>query len=178
MDRQKRSGLAAGILLILLGAWFLAMQLVPGWRQWISPDLTWPLIVVGVGIGMFLLALLTAAPGMAVPAAIVAGIGGILYWQNSTGNWASWAYAWTLIPGFVGVGVILAALLGEGGTRAVSKGAESILVSLVLFAIFGSFFGGWTLFGAYWPVLLIALGLVMLLRALLRPRRPDGTQGA
>jgi peptidoglycan/LPS O-acetylase OafA/YrhL len=68
------------------------------------------------------------------------------------------------------LGTILAAILGEGGWRAVSRGAETILVSLILFAVFGSLFGGWALFGPFWPVLLIVLGLVTLIRALARPR--------
>ena len=45
-----------------------------------------------------------------------------------------------------------------------------ILISLVLFAIFGSFFGALGLVGDYWPVLLIVLGLLMLVRRLFRPR--------
>ena len=42
--------------------------------------------------------LLTGQPGMLVPACIVGGIGGMLYWQNLTGDWASWSYSWSLIP--------------------------------------------------------------------------------
>lgn len=168
MDPRTRSGVGAGVLLVLVGLAFLAAQLIPGWEEALRIDFTWPLIVVAVGVGLLLMGLLTSAPGMAVPACIVAGIGGILYWQNATGNWMSWSYAWALIPGFAGLGTLLAALLGEGGWRAVSKGAETILVSLVLFAVFGSLFGGWALFGPFWPALLIVLGLVMLIRAFVR----------
>jgi hypothetical protein len=170
MDPRTRSGLGAGILLVLVGLVFLAIQLVPGLQDTFRLEFTWPLIVVAVGVGLLLMGLLTSTPGMAIPACIVAGIGGILYWQNTTGQWMSWSYAWALIPGFAGVGAILAAALGEGGWRAVSRGAETILVSLVMFAIFGSLFGGWALFGPFWPVLLIVLGLVMLTRAFLRSR--------
>jgi hypothetical protein len=170
MDHKKRSGLTGGILLILVGLVFLAFQLVPGLRATLRMEITWPLIVVAVGVGLLLIGLMTGAPGMAVPAIIVGGIGGILYWQNATGQWMTWSYAWALIPGFAGLGTILAALLGEGGWRAVSRGAETILVSLVMFAVFGSLFGGWALFGPFWPVLLIALGLVMLVRAFVRQR--------
>ncbi len=170
MDLRQRSGLAGGILLILVGLVFLAFQLVPGLRDSLRVNVTWPLIVVAVGVGLLLIGLMTGTPGMAVPAMIVGGIGGILYWQNVTGQWMTWSYAWALIPGFAGFGTILAAALGEGGWRAVSRGAETILVSLVLFAVFGSLFGGWALFGPFWPVLLIALGLVTLIRAFVRQR--------
>src|SRR3989304_1411620 len=80
-----------------------------------------------------------------------------------------WACAWALIPGFVGVGMILAALLGEGGWSQAGKGAESILVSLVLFLIFGSLFGGMTGLGPYWPALLVLVRAVQLVRRRLRP---------
>ena len=107
---------------------------------------------------------------MAVPACIVGGIGGLLYWQNATGNWESWAYAWTLIPGFVGVGIVLSGLLGGEIRQSVSGGGWLILISLVLFTIFGSFFGALGIVGDYWPVLLILLGLLILIRSLFRSR--------
>jgi hypothetical protein len=170
MDRRRRSNLVAGLLLILLGVWFMAVQFVPELRAWMDIEYAWPLIIVGVGVLLLVVGLLTGAPAMAVPACIVGGIGGLLYWQNATGNWESWAYMWTLIPGFVGVGVVLSALLGGETRQTLSGGAWLILISLVLFAVFGSFLGGLGLLGPYWPVLLIALGLLALLRPLLRSR--------
>ena len=66
-----------------------------------------------------------------------------------------------MIPGFVGVGVLLNGLLGGEDTRqAVSGGIWLILISLVLFATVGSLFGALEIGGRYWPVLLIALGLL------------------
>lgn len=166
MDRRRRSSLAAGLVLILLGAWFLAVQWVPGLQTWFS----WPLTIVGVGVLLLIIGLLTGVPAMAVPACIVGGIGGLLYWQNATGNWESWAYAWTLIPGFVGVGIVLSGLLGGEIRQSVSGGGWLVLISLVLFTIFGSFFGALGIVGDYWPVLLILLGLLILIRSLFRPR--------
>ena len=128
--------------------------------------------MVAVGLGLFIMGLIVGAPGMAIPACIVAGIGGILYWQNLTGDWFSWTYAWALIPGFVVVGMILSALLGEGGWSQAGKGAEMILVSLVLFIVFGSLFGGISGLGPYWPALLVLVGGVQLVRRVLRPFPP------
>jgi hypothetical protein len=166
MERRTRSSIASGSLLILLGLLFLTYQLIPERFGWLQIEMSWPLIIVGVGLFMFVLGLLVGAPGMAVPACILAGIGGLLYWQNATGNWGSWSYAWALIPGFVGIGVILSGLLGGGKLReSIEGGGTLILISLVMFAVFGSFLGGLELFGNYWPVLLILLGLIMLVRA-------------
>ena len=168
MDRQRRSSLIGGLLLLLLGGWFLAVQLLPGLASWARLEFTWPLIIIGVGGLLFLLALLLGEPDMAVPAVIVAGIGGLLYWQNATGNWASWAYVWTLIPGFAGVGRMLSGVLGKDSRLALREGGNLIIASLVMFAIFSSFLGGRQLWGPYWPVLLILAGAWLLLRALLR----------
>jgi hypothetical protein len=125
------------------------------------------LFVIGAGILLFIFGLLVNAPDMAVPACIVGGIGCLLYWQNSTGNWASWAYAWALIPGFVGVGVILAGLFKGELRQALRDGGTLIIISLILFAIFGSFLGGLNILGDYWPLLLILLGAWLLIRGLL-----------
>ena len=114
--------------------------------------------------------LLSWTPGLLVPACIIGGIGGLLYWQNNTGNWESWAYAWTLIPGFVGVGVLLSELLAGRVRQAVSSGGVLIIISLVMFLIFSSFLGGPSILGNYWPVLLILLGLILLAQVLFRPR--------
>lgn len=170
MDYRRRSSLAAGLVLILFGALFLAVQLVPGLQVWIDVERSWPLIIVAIGVFLLVLGLLTGAPGMAVPACIVGGIGGLLYWQNVTGNWESWAYAWTLIPGFVGLGIILSGLLGGEVRRSVGGGAWMVFISLGLFAIFGSFFDVLGAWGAYWPILLIAFGLLLLARSLFRSR--------
>ena len=170
MDRSTRSGVGVGILLIALGLLFLAGQLFPGIVGRIGA-FTWPMIVVGVGVFLFVIGLVTGNPGMAVPACIVGGIGLLLYWQNATGNFASWAYAWTLIPGFVGVGVILEGLLTGHFGRGLVRGGWLILISLVMFAIFASFLGGPQFLGVYWPALLILLGILALIQYFVQPHR-------
>jgi hypothetical protein len=166
MDDRRRSGVAAGVLLVLFGAVMLAMQLVPGLRWWLDGPFGWPLIVAGVGAIMLLTGLLTLQPGFVTAGCIVGGIGGILYWQNATGAWASWAYMWTLIPGFAGVGMILAGAIKGDFARGLRVGLWQILISAVLFLIFGAFLGGPNLLGIYWPVLIIGLGVIMLFRPL------------
>ena len=166
MKGRRRSSIAGGLVLILLGALFLAAQFLPGLRLWIS----WPWIIIGVGVFFLVLGLVTGEPGLAVPACIIGGIGGLLYWQNITGNWDSWAYAWTLIPGFVGVGIVLSGLLGENTRESLRGGSWLILISLVLFLAFSSLFGVLGPLGNFWPVLLILLGVFLLIQALFRRR--------
>jgi hypothetical protein len=168
VNKKRRSGLAGGLLLIILGVWFLAVQLVPGLGMWVAGAMSWPSWIIGVGLLLLVFGLLTGTPAMAIPACIVGGIGGVLYWQNVTGNWESWSYVWALIPGFVGIGSLLAGLLGENRRESIRSGITLIVISLILLLIFGSFLGNWRLLGPYWPVLLIVLGVVLLLRILLR----------
>ena len=76
---------------------------------------------------------------------------------------------WALIPGFVGVGTILAGLLGEHTRRNLAHGLNLIVISTVLFLIFGTLFGGLSILGDYGvAVILILLGLYILLRGFLR----------
>ncbi len=169
-SQRRRSSVALGLILVLLGIWFLAVQMVPGLQALFAVETTWPLIIVGIGVVFLLFAILAGAPGMAVPACIIGGIGLLLYWQNATNNWESWAYAWTLIPGFVGIGVIVNGLLGHDTRNSLFGGAWLVVISLVLFAVFASFLGGPSILGQYWPVLIIALGVLLLARSLIRWR--------
>lgn len=164
MDVQKRSSLALGIVLILLGGIFLLTRLVPGLELVIG----WPWIVIGVGAALLVIGMLVGSPDMAVPACIVGGIGGILYYQNLTGDWTSWSYMWALIPAFVGVGILLAALIGGRSRTAYREGFRTLLVGVVLFLVFGSIFGAFNFMGAYWPLLLIGAGLLVLVEGLIK----------
>jgi hypothetical protein len=170
MNRSQRSSLAIGILLVLVGAYFILANLVPSFNQFLNITYSWPTIILAVAAGLLVLGLIVGAPDMAVPAVIVGGIGGILYYQNMSGNWESWAYLWTLIPGFSGIGMVLAYLLGSRDKYSIRSALDTIGTSLVLFVIFGAFFGAFKVFGAYWPLLLIAAGVLIGLRTLLRPR--------
>ena len=168
---KNRSQLALGVVLILLGAWFIAQRQVPALETWVAQYMSWPLNVVAAGAIILLIGLLVGAPGMAIPAAIVAGIGGILYYQNRTNDYQSWSYMWTLIPGFVGVGQILAGALGRS-MREARSGINLILTSVVMFIIFAAIFGKLSMLGPYFPaVALILVGLWFLVRGFWRRNR-------
>lgn len=165
------SQLALGLILILLGVWFIAQQEVPALKSWVSLTMQWPFNIVAIGGLILLIGLLVGAPGMAIPAVIVAGIGGILYYQQRFEDYQSWSYMWTLILGFIGVGQILSALLG-GGRQQVSSGLNLIVTSAVLFIVFAAFFGKLTLLGSFGPaILLILLGVWVVARGFWRGRK-------
>lgn len=166
---HRQSSIVIGLLLILGGLLFLGLQAFPGLASQIDLAGQWPLIIVGIG-ALFLMGALLGTPPLAVPGATVTGIGLLLSYQNTTGNWESWAFAWTLIPGFVGLGVMLMAALDPGKRGQIRDGARLVLISLILFAIVGGLFG---VFGQFWPILLILGGILLLFRG----RRKQGGDG-
>ncbi len=173
MEKRNRTQLVLGVILILVAGWLIATRINPDLSKIFHlPPFDWPMWVIFAGAVLLVIGLLTGAPGMAVPACIVAGIGGILYYQNASNNWESWAYMWTLIPGFVGIGSILAGILGDDFKRSISQGLNSLIVSVVLFAIFGTFFHAWNIFGVYSTYIPIALlflaGIWLIVRGFLR----------
>lgn len=177
MKNKGRSQLGLGIILILLGSWFIAQRTIPEVAAFAERFSEWPFAVIGVGGLLLLLGLLLGAPGFAVPAAIVAGIGGILYYQDISGDWNSWSYMWALIPGFVGVGVFLQGLLGENTRHNLKHGLNLMVISAVLFLVFSAFLGGWNLLGNFGPaILLILLGLWVLGSGLYRSIRKNNSE--
>ncbi len=172
MSKERKSDLVFGIVLLLIGGLFLVarLNLVPGLNEIINSQYQWPFIVIGVGLLLFLIGLLTRSPGMSVPACIVGGIGGILYYTNVTQRWGDWSYLWTLIPGFVGVGAILSNLIGGGGTRGYRDGLRLILISLILFVVFIMLFSGQGYFIKYWPILVILAGVWIIIQTIIRKK--------
>jgi hypothetical protein len=170
MSKERRSDLVFGIILLLIGGWFLAAQytLLPGLNSIMNVQYQWPLIIIGIGVFLFLLGLLVRAPGMSVPACIVGGIGGILYWTNATGNWVDWSYLWAPIPGFVGVGILLSTLLGGNERGGYREGLRLILISAILFVIFLMLFSGQGKYLKYWPVLVILAGIWIIIQTIFR----------
>jgi hypothetical protein len=156
----RKTNLVGGIILVLLGLIFLAREIAPQYFQFWD----WPVFIIGLGLVFFIWALVSRTGGLAVPGAILSGIGGILYYQNMSGDWESWSYIWALIPAFVGVGVIIGGLIDKNYRDGFSSGLTLIIISAILFFAFGSFFGFESDFTQYWPVLLIALGLISLVR--------------
>lgn len=174
MNRQGRTQLALGVILILLGAWFLLDKSVPAFHSIFEKYTEWPFNMFLIGAGIFIVGLVLGQPGLAVPAAVVAGVGGIFYYFENIGSYADW-YMWFLVLGFVGVGSIVAGLLGDNTAHNIKRGLNSMVFSAVLFLVFSSFFGGWAMLGNYVPaILLILLGLWVLGSGIYRSFRNRG----
>jgi hypothetical protein len=168
MDKSKRTSIVSGAILILVGGLLFTAQIMPDLLPDFWQIFSWPWIIIGIGLVLFVLGAAVGEPGMAVPATIVTGLGGILAYQWYTGDWQSWSYIWTLIPGFVGLGIVLMSLLG--GEASVKDGGTLIFISFIMTAVFGSFFGAIGMAGRYWPVLLILLGVVLMVRSFINKK--------
>jgi len=172
---NRRGSFTFGVLLILLGAWFLAVQFVPQIGDWMEQFADWPIWVIGPGLIFILAGLISGVFDLMIPGSIISGIGLILNYQNQTGDYQSWAYVWALIIVFVGIGVFLSHFFRGNFRKAFDEGGPPMMTGLVLFLIFGSIFratfGQTPLLGNYWPLLLVGIGLWLLIRPLFRPKK-------
>jgi hypothetical protein len=168
---------AVGIVLVVVGLLLFAGQAFD-----ISIGrIGWPFIVVGVGAVLLVLGFTNREQGMVVGGTVVTTVGLILAFQNATGLWATWAYAWALVgPAASGLGMVLWGLRAGDG-HAVRNGTWGLLGGLALFAVAFLFFEGivglsgdrlpladWVL-----PALVIGIGVVILGRGVLSRGDPD-----
>lgn len=174
------SGAAIGAILVVVGAILLAGQLLNIGVD----DLGWPMIIVGIGVAILLIGLVVAKQsGMVVGGTVVTTVGLVLLYQNETGRWESWAYAWALVgPAASGLGLALWGIR-SGDARDIRNGMWGFLGGLAIFAVGFLFFEGvigisgepfpiadWVL-----PVVVIGIGLVILARGLLQREEPESS---
>ena len=174
-DRSGPPTLVLGAILVIVGALLFVGQLLDIGID----DVGWPLIVVTVGVVILGLGLfVTREQGMVVGGTVVTTVGLVLAYQNSTGRWESWAYAWALVgPAASGLGMALSGVR-TGNASDVRNGMWGFLGGLAVFAIGFLFFEGvigisgerlplaeWVL-----PAAFIAIGVVLLGRGLLQRR--------
>lgn len=180
----RRGTLAFGMLLVLLGVFFLA-------SEQLSLDFGrygWPTYIIVPGL--FLLVVGLAIPhegglGAAIPGGIITTVGLVLAFQNSTDTYASWAYAWALVaPGSVGVTLALFGLLHRRWDL-LDAGLRSAATGLGLFIGFGLFFENIigiddrhpnTVLHNALPIMAVCLGVLIVIWNLLpaRVRSPRG----
>jgi hypothetical protein len=170
-EEHRGSGGAAvlGALLIVLGLVFLA-------GQYLNLDIGqygWPFYVIGPGLALVFLGLTQRnGRGLSISGSVITMVGLLLFYQNVTDHWESWAYAWPLVaPGGSGLGMVLY------GTRVqnagmVRAGLWQIVTALGFFAAGFVFFEGilgisgdrFPLPGWVAPSIVIVLGLALLVR--------------
>ena len=174
--RRGNTSAVLGVVLIVLGLFALAIVLF-------GVDLTqygWPLFVIVPGLTLLVIGFAGMGVGASIPGGIVTMLGLVLAYQNSTGDWPSWAFAWSLVVPFgLGLGIYLQALRDRDlpalrrGRGLMFAGALILMIGFVLFesilGISDRDYGG---FGkAALPLLLIVIGIILLVRNIQRSRR-------
>ena len=182
MASQRNTGsLVGGSILILFGLLALLGKIfsVDFWGTF------WPFFIIGFGflffVGMF--AGGRSVSGLAIPGTIITTIGLMLFYQNITNHWESWAYGWTVILMSVGLGIFIMGLWGQNESQR-AAGLRVLRIGLIMFIIFGAFFEliftsgmPFGLRSILFPVGLILLGiyLVFMRSGLLSGRSADTT---
>ena len=171
--RYRPPALVLGSILVVLGGLLFVSQLLDIGID----DVGWPFIVIAVGVVVLGLGLfVNREQGMVVGGTIATTVGLVLLYQNSTGHWESWAYAWALVgPAASGLGLALWGA-STGNASDLRNGTWGLLGGLALFAVGFLFFEGvigisgqrlplpeWVL-----PAAVIAIGAVLLGRGLIQ----------
>ncbi|MCX6084368.1 MAG: hypothetical protein NT102_05325 [Caldiserica bacterium] len=168
-EQHERNTRALGLLLLAVGAWILVARFIHiDLGSWLWPF--WVIVPGGLIMALGFRDMHRSNEGLVTFGSIVAVTGIILFVQNITGQWQSWAYAWALLfPGSIGLGQYLWGK--RTGDAAAARSAEkTIRVAVVLFVAFGIFFevvlgiGGLRLGMAgriVVPVLLIVAGVAL-----------------
>ncbi|GEM_PF-995188 len=175
-QRRGGSSLALGIVLVVVGIFAFVVVMA-------GVDLTqygWPLFVIIPGLTLLVVGFAGVGSVATIPGGIVTMLGLVLAYQNSSGDWPTWAFAWALVvPGGVGLGMYLQALRDHDqqslrtGRTLLFISAMIFIIGFVLFesilGISGRDYGG---FGkAALPLLLIVIGIILLVRSAQRSRR-------
>lgn len=168
MNESNRGNMIAGIVLVVLGGIFFALNLIPG----LDAAKTWPLVLIVLGIGFCLPAAIwyksrESLAGLFIPGCILITLGAIFLFNTLTGIWNIWAIAWILIPASVGLGLITGAAVGKWDRSVTQVGAWMLIISVSVFALFASMFGNIVVKGIG-AGLLVLTGIVLLIRSFIK----------
>ena len=183
MPATPSSALVFGVFLVAVGLATLVLQRTGvDVSRWLGGS-GWTLYVIVPGLGLLIAAALATgawALGLTVAGAILTTVGLTLLYQDQTDHYASWAYAWTLIPTSVGAAFVVHGLR-VGRPDLVARGARIATIFGAIFVV------GWLYFeaifrdgrapfemGDNWPFLIIGLGVIVVLLSLFRPDRRQG----
>jgi hypothetical protein len=171
LRRGSRLAVVGALLVVVGVGWLVARDLRLDPFAAIA-DAGWPFFVIIPGVILMLSSLIPKPPqgvGLAIAGSIVTTVGLVLFYQEQTAHWESWAYAWALVgPGAAGLAMLVYGLIFDQ--------RDLVSAGLRLAAIAAAFFvaGYWffeTVFatgrapvdlGAWWPVAIILAGLAVL----------------
>jgi hypothetical protein len=157
-------------IFIGLGFVLLAFNFIEG----LSFKRAWPLFFFIFALCFYMPALLWRSErhglaGLYIPASIFLALGIVFTYNTFSGDWKSWAFAWTWIPAGVGLGLFLGARAGGWGSGPAAVGVWMLGVNIGLFSILATFFGA-PLLRIVGPVVIVACGIAVIINSLIKPR--------
>jgi hypothetical protein len=174
--RRNGAGIALGVVLVVVGLFYLLVQVA-------AVDLSsfgWPLFVIIPGVTLLIVGFVSLGTGAAIPGGILTMVGLVLAYQNSTGHWTSWAYAWALVaPGGVGLGLFLQGLRERNGSL-IRQGRSLMYIAALIFMVGFVFFesilnisgiNDQPVVRAALPALFIVIGILLLARSIANSRK-------
>ncbi len=177
---NRRGAAVPALMLILVGAFFLLINL--GIFRQLSITELWPGIVVAVGL-MFLLGFIFGRDhdaGLAFVGTIVTLVGAFFFLFTlhvtvpgfGAVQWGDQGRLWPAYPLIVGVAFVVLWITNRFRDSGVL--VPAVILLIVGLAGFSFTLGELPIRNVinWWPILLIALGLVVLLQSLVRPRQP------
>jgi hypothetical protein len=156
-----------GVGLIVIGGLMILGQIF----NFRVGSLLWPFSIILPGGFLLMLGLSekTNDEALSIIGSLISATGLLLLYQNVTGHWASWAYAWSLIaPTSVGVGLWLFGKVKSRQSQ-IDSGKGVMRVGLIIFAVGAVFFEliiGISRFGrGLGAGILVLVGIYMLARS-------------
>jgi len=179
MDSRRTGQIIPAFLLIAVGVLFLLVN--SGALPRVSIGDLWPALPALLGVGLLLQFFLGRMrdPGLVTGGTIFLLIGLFFFLFTLEANvpglgrvhWGMMAELWPAFPLIVAIGLLMQWL--AGGLRDTGLLIPVTILGIVGLGGFAFTLAGFPTFRAltqYWPVLLIVLGAVVLIRSLIRPR--------
>jgi len=171
VERKNRSGIMLpGVILIMIGLWLLLQQLDV---IILTVDEVWPAILVL--IGALLLANFAVTRGQATGSlfmGVVMALVGLVFANIMWGSW-EWGdlwWLWPLFPGIVGVAFVAHFLVSPADWGVLIPGLMALAVGIIGYLYTTQRISARTAWNLveWWPVLVIALGVVLVSQYLVR----------
>ena len=147
-----------GVPILIVGGLATLTLFLPASFVWST---FWPQIVLGLALGVVLLARYLRAVWLILPAAVFGALGAALQFSAVTGWWSAWSVLWAVVP--VAIGLALAAIGWRQGSRRLSLAGLLLcaVIGLGAVGLGGLLIGNWGLVNAAGALVLIGAGLAL-----------------
>ena len=177
-SNQNTNPIVIGIFLIGLGILLILFNVLDiDYMQF-----AWPFFIIVPGVLIFVIALFvedSLGKVLIIPGSIIAVIGLILLYQNTSDLWESWAYAWPLVgPAGIGLGYFIYGSV-KRQSDTIKTGMHMLIIGLIIFGAGFVFFeliiglSGFGLGRFGWPLLLMGIGTLLVLYGMFFPRKKN-----